>query len=101
MGKKFKCITAYAVTRHYGGPEEGGWWYNWYTPIKTVALPKSYQRSNNRASKAILSRVSTIKEELDTVNEGDIYSVNGGVLLDVIVELFKHEFASTEQPHYC
>lgn len=23
------AVSVYAVTRHYGGPEEGGWWYNW------------------------------------------------------------------------
>ena len=22
-------IVAYGVSRHYGGPEEGGWWYDW------------------------------------------------------------------------
>lgn len=24
----FLFVNAHAVTRHYGGPEEGGWWYN-------------------------------------------------------------------------
>lgn len=23
-------VSEYEVTRHYGGPEEGGWWYSWY-----------------------------------------------------------------------
>ena len=23
-----KYVNAYAVTREYGGPEEGGWWYD-------------------------------------------------------------------------
>jgi hypothetical protein len=77
MGKGYKFITAYAVTRHYGGPEEGGWWYNWY------------------------SIGDAIKKELDYINEGNIYSVLGGVMLDVAAEFFKHEFASTEQPHFC
>ena len=31
-------INAYAVTRHYGGPEEGGWWYNQGEPIASVPL---------------------------------------------------------------
>lgn len=22
-------IVAYGISRHYGGPEEGGWWYDW------------------------------------------------------------------------
>jgi hypothetical protein len=24
------ALTTYRVTRCYGGPEEGGWWYNWW-----------------------------------------------------------------------
>ena len=23
-------VTLYLITRHYGGLEEGGWWYNWH-----------------------------------------------------------------------
>jgi len=101
MGKGYKFITAYAVTRHYGGPEEGGWWYNWYTPIKTVTLPKSHRRLNKRMIKKVNSIGDAIKKELDYINEGNIYSVLGGVMLDVAAEFFKHEFASTEQPHFC
>jgi hypothetical protein len=101
MGKGYKFITAYSVTRHYGGPEEGGWWYNWYTPLKTVEVPKKHQRMNNRATKAVTAKVEALKKEFDHINEGDIYSANGGVLLDVAAEYVKHEFASTEQPHYC
>lgn len=29
-------VNAYIVTRHYGGPEEGGWWWNQKTPIASV-----------------------------------------------------------------
>jgi hypothetical protein len=28
-------VTLYEVSRDYGGPEEGGWWYDWWTPVKT------------------------------------------------------------------
>ncbi len=31
-------INAYAVTRHYGGAEEGGWWYNAGEPIASVPI---------------------------------------------------------------
>lgn len=27
-------VSEYSVTRHYGGPEEGGWWYSWYVHEK-------------------------------------------------------------------
>ena len=28
-------VNVYAITRHYGGPEEGGWWYNTGEPIES------------------------------------------------------------------
>lgn len=31
-------VNAYAVTRHYGGPEEGGWWYNAGQPLASVPI---------------------------------------------------------------
>lgn len=31
-------ISAYHVSRQYGGPEEGGWWYNAYEWLK-VSIP--------------------------------------------------------------
>lgn len=31
-------VNAYAVTRHYGGPEEGGWWYNRQTPLASIPV---------------------------------------------------------------
>lgn len=98
---KPRYITAYAVTRHYGGPEEGGWWYNWYSVIETQALPKSLQRRSNRATAGVRSRVEALRKKLDDINDGNIYHSTGGVMLDVIIESVKHENESTEQPHYC
>ena len=31
-------VNAYAVTRHYGGPEEGGWWYNAGEPLASIPV---------------------------------------------------------------
>lgn len=40
--------TAYDVTRNYGGPEEGGWWYTAYSTIDSINV-KSYQEFENAA----------------------------------------------------
>ena len=101
MKNRLKFITAYSVTRHYGGPEEGGWWYNWSTPVKTVSIPKKFQRHNKRAEKAVKALRESLEKELSHINEGDIYSANGGVMLDVVSECIRHEEASTERPYYC
>jgi nicotinamidase-related amidase len=31
-------VNAYSVTRHFGGREEGGWWYNRYEPIASIPV---------------------------------------------------------------
>jgi len=35
-------VSHYKATRHYGGPEEGGWWYDRYEFVKaeTNDIPK-------------------------------------------------------------
>ena len=35
----------YSVTLHYGGPEEGGWWYSCYTPLRSIRLRGSQKGS--------------------------------------------------------
>jgi hypothetical protein len=31
-------VNAYSITRHYGGPQEGGWWYNHGEPIASIPV---------------------------------------------------------------
>lgn len=85
-----KWVTAYEVTRHFGGPEEGGWWYNHFQPIQSVPVS--------------VEDVGTAKELLhqayDDRAHGDIYSVRGGVLIAVQVEDEPCEDATTERPRY-
>jgi hypothetical protein len=98
---KNRYITAYAVTRHYGGPEEGGWWYNWYKSIESIHIPKKYQGTSKRALNAVALREKALQLKLDYINEGDIYRVTGGVLLITCVESVKNENETTERPYYC
>jgi len=34
----FLYVNAYEVTRHYGGPEEGGWYFNHHEPIASIPI---------------------------------------------------------------
>lgn len=34
-------ISAGDVSRRYGGPEEGGWWYDWFTSVLDLSLDVS------------------------------------------------------------
>lgn len=82
-----KCVTIYEVTRHYGGPEEGGWWYNWYEPVHS----ESYRS---------FAQVEELRDEWMKRDEGDIYSVLGGRQHTVYAEETQYENATTERPHY-
>ena len=34
----FLYVNAYEVMRHYGGPEEGGWWYDSFNPLASIPV---------------------------------------------------------------
>lgn len=36
-----KFVNAYEIDRIYGGPEEGGWWYNAGTVVESVEVAES------------------------------------------------------------
>ena len=38
--KGFKCVGVYHHTRCYGGPEEGGWYYDQFTHIRSAVIPE-------------------------------------------------------------
>ncbi len=39
----YKYVNAYFVTRHYGGPEEGGWWYDCGEPVASLPVKAEYR----------------------------------------------------------
>jgi hypothetical protein len=85
-------VTAYAITRHYGGPEEGGWWWNNFEAIETVGPFQTEAHAEEAREE--------LKAKHAGVVTGDIYSVSGGVALYVGVEDSPRESETTERPHY-
>ena len=88
----FCVITLYLTTREYGGPEEGGWWYNW--DYNHTSIPTIFDADNVNAS---------VKMLLDAAGHhigGDIYSVLGGVQGWVRIERIAGSAKSTEIPRY-
>jgi hypothetical protein len=43
-------LNAYEVTLGYGGPEEGGWWYDIGTPLASVPVRTAADEDAARAS---------------------------------------------------
>jgi len=67
-------VNAYLTTRHYGGPEEGGWWYNHYEFIGGIVVDN--QKDEYAAHKRL-------EELYDDRASGNIYSVSGGCQVDI------------------
>jgi hypothetical protein len=85
-----RFVNAYAVTRHYGGPEEGGWWYNHYDLLQSVPV--------DQVDAETMTEYLRLRHA--DVAHGDIYSVLGGCELQILTEDEPGESATKERPHY-
>ena len=74
--KKELWVNTYIVSRHYGGPEEGGWWYNAGECIESIMCT--------------CSNAAQLVEEREKVHKhrewGDINSVLDGEQIQINVE---------------
>ena len=63
-------VALYEIDRAYGGPEEGGWWYNCGTLERTVKV-------FHNADKAwqFTRRMNHWLERLNKHNRADVYSI--------------------------
>ena len=123
-------VNAYEITRHYGGPQEGGWFYNHREPLASIPIVANsieghdeycrqcfdarekhtdetgelipFCRYSNHLVPKYPDQVEVFKKHLlevfGDVEEGDIYSVNGGAQLCIVLE--DHEAESNPRPHY-
>lgn len=90
-GRVGSFVNVYEVTRHYGGPEEGGWWYDWYELIHSYPTTSAKQ-THNRCLKAA-------RRFLDNAY-GDTSSVLGGTQVWIRAEATIGKSATTHAPHY-
>jgi len=92
-------ITAYATTRHYGGPEEGGWWYDVEEALKDWTKPIS----PNRTREMLNEWVTEMERAAEHLNEGDIGSVSGGTKITIRLEETFGQFQKNvnKTPCYC
>ena len=85
-------ITLYMTTREYGGPEEGGWWYNW--DHHHMSIPTIFNTNNINMTAKML--IDACGHEI----RGDIYSVLGGTEGWIRIEKTAGSAKSTEVPRY-
>ena len=88
---EYNFITVYFVTREYGGPEEGGWWYDWYEMRESFDV----RDTDEAVAKRLFDALDEYCEP-----EVPLSSVASRGSLIVFWEQQQGEFASTERPHY-
>lgn len=100
---KVVWINAYRVSRHYGGPEEGGWWYDNYTCIGSMPLSTDHPELNNQIDLIKRMMTSALGWEPDAYEKrhgGSRYTVNGGSDFAVLAESSYQASETHVRPHY-
>ena len=102
-GRWYALILS-TFTQEYGGPEEGGWYYNRYEVVADIPMVNSYDKSAPEMRRIIKNLADFIFQIGDEFISGDPYSVLGGEGISLAVVKFeeKAEFLSTRntRPHY-
>ena len=113
------AVTTYRVTRCYGGPEEGGWWYNWWQVHRvrtfasrfaaeaTCTRERMYLADMNGNATATDARYNRwclrMAERMGIDNPDDFGSQDFHKDFVIVVESSDNfrSMESTERPHYC
>lgn len=85
-------VSVYEVNRIYGGPEEGGWWYDTYRLITSSKKMKKCRALTVQAE---------LQEKWSQENEGDINSVLGGANYHVYIEPVVGYHHDVKKQYYC
>jgi hypothetical protein len=93
-GEPIRYLTLYAVSRRFGGPEEGGWWYDDFRPVTTWRL----RRTVNKRHLAKLMDLMLTRHGWR--NEHNRDSVLGGEDAIVRAEGTRHEYRTRSRPRY-
>jgi hypothetical protein len=112
-------VSVYQIENLYGGPEEGGWWYDWYTYLGAVyhetedAAEKAAEKTREQASytneqgkqdraNATANMPEGNSPYLDTEGYIPVGWGDGGKLTVRIEQYPPGELAEDqERPHYC
>jgi hypothetical protein len=93
-GKTIRFMTLCAVSQRYGGPEEGGWWFDDYRPLVTWKLRRPVTENHFDTLTKYLWRKAGWR------NKHNRTSVNGGEDAVILGEARLHERGNRPRPHY-
>lgn len=86
-------VNAYELGQGYGGPEEGGWWFDVYDPISSIRV---YNEDECVDAIKLLDRILRPKYE----DMREYYSAAGGANLVIQLEGGPAKVQPEERPHY-
>ena len=89
-GQPVVFVNVYAIDRRYGGPEEGGWWYDAGEPVGSVACV------NRTEAGAVMVQ---LQQQYPKTKKR--YSMGGVDDWDVLVEEQPPKAFPAVRPHYC
>lgn len=90
-------VVAYQVTREFGGPEEGGWYYDWYASPKLIATFPDDESSAFQTCRW-LNEEAKATQKAEGRPQG--LSVLGGTDIVYSVDKVVGESETKEAPHY-
>lgn len=91
-----RWLNAYSVSRHYGGPEEGGWYYDVGSLIVSIPIPRGTSDEMIEKLKAVVTEVFGWPKE---PRQGR-FSVIGGDDFECWIEDAPGDNWPKERPHY-
>lgn len=92
-------VNEYEVTREYGGPEEGGWWYNLHRPTgSSIVLTGAFEAREVWDVAHDLNAFANVENK--NSNPRGIYSVIGGADIRWVAENHEPCVSPATTPHY-
>ena len=87
-----ETIKLHYVRQAYGGPEEGGWWYETGEPYQTHCIFSKKQCSN---------RLLELTQDLELYDQPPIDDSRGLTALHATLGTGYARFYPSERPYYC
>jgi hypothetical protein len=98
MSRKHYSVAVFLVDRAYGGPEEGGWWYDYGIPSEDHAHLTRWTHNRKQADRA----THKLEAQIAGDNEGrrEISSVLSDGEYRVCITLGQPKPWPQHRPHY-
>lgn len=93
-------ISEYKVSLEYGGPEEGGWYYDWSEFVRPVLIAADAELPHDTLYAVAVALTEKAAEEKREFGEKPRHSVIGTPDTIYMVEATLGEHSSEERPVY-